>query len=249
MNRHDYLFINPSGRLYAYGQAREQLMDGKYAYIYSKEDAESAEQAQIEWDNHLQELFLERHGDSVIPAILRRQDGESAGYVQVGWSSWRISDEVRFRVAVEVPVSSVERTVTPYEVFDNQEYWPEGLREQLTQVKELAHQCGIKVGLIGAAGMEALTGMPYLRDPSDVDLIIQKEKGGCLQIFYEELCRIPGRRLDMEFQIPGWGGVKLSEWVSDSQTVLVKGAQSVVLEEKEALLPYINNAAIKTPGE
>ena len=133
INRHDFVFVNGSGRLYAFGN--------------SKEDCGEA------WIPHLEELILGRCGQWPIPAIVRRQDHPGKGMLQVGWSSWLRDSGSRFRIASAVPLSSVDTLLSPYQVFERNERWPEAFRGLLGELRDLGETLGISLGLAGAAAM------------------------------------------------------------------------------------------------
>lgn len=219
INRHDFVFVNGSGRLYAFGSCKEACGEA--------------------WIPHLEELILGRCGQWPIPAIVRRQDHPGKGMLQVGWSSWLWDSGSRFRIASAVPLGSVDTILSPYQVFERNERWPEAFRGLLGELRDLGENLGISLGLAGAAAMEALTGLPYLHRDSDLDLLLREKDGGNLQEFYAACTALSGRwgrKLDLELQLPGGRGVKLAEWLSDQRTVLVKGWDYAGIFEREELI-------------
>lgn len=220
-NRHDYAIICRSGRLYAFGQA-----------------AESAPQ----WGTDvLSQLILERSGLLLHPAIITRQNHPEKGMVQVGWSGWIRENGRRLRVAVQVPEESIERCISPYEVFSLENQWPEELYPLLEELKREGERLSVDFGIIGAAGLQILTGRSYLHSASDLDLIVPYD-GESDPAEIAAVCRGLGeqyeRDLDVELQFAGFGGVKLKEWVSDQRTVLVKGNDFLDIRTREECIGF-----------
>ncbi|WP_434310294.1 malonate decarboxylase holo-[acyl-carrier-protein] synthase [Hominifimenecus sp. rT4P-3] len=218
VNRHDFVYADLSGRLYAFG--------------YSKGECPKT------WLPHLEELILERPAGSPVPAIVRRQEKPEEGNLQVGFSSWLFHQGSRFRVPTALPLTTVERVLTPYEILKMEARWPAALTSVLAEVRKQEERYQVAVGLTGAAAMELLTRKPYLHEGSDVDLIVDQKENGDLEGFFSAcvfLSRQFDRPLDLELQLPDIGGVKLAEWLSDQKTVLVKGFQRAEIRLKAEL--------------
>ena len=215
-NRHDYAIISRRGRLYAYQRIEDTVPENL--------------------QEHLENLFLSRCGVISVPAILCRQENPEPGMVKVGWSSWLREDGRRLRFASAVPEACVEHLITPYEVFAMETDWPEELRGALEELRRLGNACGISFGIIGAAGMQILTGRSYLHEASDLDLIVPYHADLDLRVLYARCGDVSerySRPLDIELVFPGFGGVKLAEWVSAQKTVLVKGNTFVDIIQRQ----------------
>lgn len=210
--RHDYVMVNRDGRCRAYRQIL-------------------TENPSLD----LTELLFPPSGDRRIPAIVSRQAEFREGSLQVGWSSWQRKDGTRLRFPARIPLGDIERVVSPYEVFLREEDWPTPFASELSAIRALSETCQVRVGLIGAVGMETLTGKPYTHENSDLDLIVCGEEGGDLKRFADGVERIGRHRVDLELELP-CGGVKLKEWLSPQKTVLIKSLWGISIEEKETLL-------------
>lgn len=210
--RHEYVVISADGRKNALRQAVEK---------------HPAEEREL-----LEELLTAYPKGTAVPGIIKRQENPHPGFLQVGWSSWKRVQGVRFRTFTEIPEETIERKISPYEVFRQEEQWPVDLSGQLLALKKLGEACGIEVGLIGSTGMEILTGLPYRDRESDLDVIIRRKPESDLELFYREMKNRKGSRVDIELQIPGDGGVKLEDWMSSERLILVKSLYKVELSEK-----------------
>lgn len=224
VRRHEYLMIGGKGRLYAYGEAVRQYPDiGK---------------------EHLGELLLDRHDFGTVPAIVRRQENKKEGFLDVGWSSWKRKDGLRIRVPLTVREADVEQMISPYEVFLMKERWPKQVREDLKRLFSAGEECKADIGLIGAVGMEVLTGLPYTGPESDLDIIIGSRTDSDLGDFSRRLGTDFERRVDAELQFPGIGGVKLGDWMGEGQSVLVKSLDGAALYKKKELIQTGNASLV-----
>lgn len=213
-NRHDMVWVSQKGRLQAYGMLIEEY-PGQAAL--------------------LEQMLLERPGQVILPAIITRQEGVARGKCRVGWSSWELNQNGRFRVSAPVSEECIEKAWTPEEVMDMEGRHPPRLQPVLRQLRQAAWAEQIRLGLIGSAAMETVTGLPYLRDSSDIDLVVQAGSQESLSRFAAVLELLEQRfavRMDAEVRLLQ-GGVKLKELLSGQKTVLVKGKESVSLLSRE----------------
>ena len=224
MKRHGYLMIGGKGRLYAYGEAVR-----KYPEIGRE---------------HLGELLLDRHDFGMVPAIVRRQENKKDGFLDVGWSSWKRKDGVRIRVSLSIREADVEQIISPYEVFLRKERWPGQVSEDLMRLCLSGEKYRVDIGLIGAVGMEALTGLPYIDPDSDLDIIIRSRADSDLDGFSRSLGTGFKRRVDAELQFSGIGGVKFGDWMGKGQSVLVKSLDGAMLYEKKKLIRAENASLV-----
>lgn len=219
------IWVSPKGKLSAYGAACSQRPE------YSEE---------------FEELLLGRPGQRVIPAVFTRQEAVLPGFCRVGWSSWRRDQNGRIRAAAVIPEACAEKAYTPWEVMGMEERYPAAIRPLLSKLKDAAGTWEVDLGLIGAAAMETVTGMPYLHEGSDIDLVVTAGTFAAAQRFERELEIIEkqfGILVDAEIQISK-GGVKLKELCSVQDTVLVKGEREIFLLSKKQVC-----ASMETDGK
>lgn len=157
------------------------------------------------------------------PVVVRRAIAEP-GYVAVGVRG-RLREQ---RLAAQMPVSAVQRRVTP-----------EALRgvvspRDLPALRALAALRPMLAqetwGVTGSAGFELASGVEALHEQSDLDLILRTpeplargDAEDLLAILETAECPV-----DLQLQTP-FGAVALREWASGSRRVLLKTASGAHL--------------------
>lgn len=157
------------------------------------------------------------------PVVVRRAIAEP-GYVAVGVRG-RLREQ---RLAAQMPVSAVQRRVTP-----------EALRgvvspRDLPALRALAALWPMLAqetwGVTGSAGFELASGVEALHEQSDLDLILRTpeplargDAEDLLAILETAECPV-----DLQLQTP-FGAVALREWASGSRRVLLKTASGAHL--------------------
>lgn len=212
MNRHDLLFFDRRSIDYVVHHARVVLP------TYNNE--------------HLEELFSLM--GNCIPAIVCRQESRSEEWIEVGLSSFRRSDNSRLRVRTRVPLNQIEEVVTPFSVMEKAaQAAAEG--SVPSKLLRLAEQNRLSIGLYGSYAMQTVTGLPYVSDSSDLDILLQGEYPD-INSFSKALDGITGGiRVDAEVRLSNGYDVKLTEFLSRSQTVLGKGMHDAVLLSRQAV--------------
>ncbi|MBB4303748.1 phosphoribosyl-dephospho-CoA transferase [Rhodobium orientis] len=151
---------------------------------------------------------------------------------QIGFSfPFRIGEE-RVRSAVPVRADQIEHYVTPYEVMDRAGASPRVVHPVLIELRKVAAAAGVRLGLIGSAAMQVVTGLDYLRPDSDLDVLVEAGGPQQLQRFWQEACALStrtGTAIDAEIDMQGRCGVKLSEYMSDAELLLAKTISGVEL--------------------
>ena len=74
------------------------------------------------------------------------------------------------RVALEVPLSSIERSSAPLALRDTVDSAPPGWREPLSHLHRLGVAAGVEFRVFGSLAWQALTGLAYVTEHSDLDL-------------------------------------------------------------------------------
>ena len=199
----------------------------------------------------LGEMFLPERfpgGDEVtvpIPGIARREEfAPRAGFIPVGFASWRSNECGRLRVGTFAAPGEVLAFVSPEEVAAKADYME---KERMNRTPALAALARLRagwdgsplsLGVWGSAAMEIETGRFYTHQWSDLDVRILP--GGnvtkdalrqCLDLLLAAEKK-HGIRIDAELRVAGGYGVSLKELLSNSATALGKGLTDVVLLEK-----------------
>jgi len=94
------------------------------------------------------------------------------------------------------------------------------------------------VRVLGSRMWQALTGVRYVREESDLDLVLDWRGSGDLEEISSTLTEASahsGIRLDAEISVPALGEIHWSEWFSESPSVLVKSCDAVRLLPREQI--------------
>lgn len=189
-------------------------------------------------EEEIRRLALEGYEGVQVPGIVRRQDIDDEG-LGIGLASPFRQDGMRMRMAASVQVSEIEETLDPFQVaglFDEVEHRDLPVFHALGEVLEAARSIGVTCGVFGSAALELVTGLPYCHDDSDIDVIVRYEDLGLTGRFHERLCcleSVSGVRVDAELELCDGSAVKLKEFFSSSESVLVKGFDDVRLLDRD----------------
>ena len=174
--------------------------------------------------------------------------GDSGKYLRLGFSWHERSGNVRMRFSSMVETSQVLRVVKPWDLVQYIDRMKnEDMRRKLALIRKTGMRYGVRWGIFGSCAMEMVTGLPYMDEDSDLDLIAmweqpEKNENERLNIdrsraFYKECKAIAGdMSFDMEILFPGIGSVKASEWFSGSELVLIKNLSGAQLMERAKLM-------------
>lgn len=166
-----------------------------------------------------------------IPGIVRRSAPCDIG-IGLGISFPIRCEGSRLRFATSVTRDEISTVVSPCQVIE----LPFEARlkplQALEQVKQSLPGLAGKLGIYGATALQMLTGLAYLHDGSDLDLVID---GGTPEELFEThrilsaIAESTGVNIDAEVILDGIHGMKLKELVSAQKTVLAKTLHSVEL--------------------
>lgn len=191
-----------------------------------------------------EEIFC---GAEDVPGIVRRGEGTAAG-VALGFVHHRRLDGGRLRLAAYATPEHIDAVVTPYEVMLRNIYsgraWTWTPRTQCLEtamrVYEAAVELGLQTGVLGSAGLELATGLPYTDEASDLDILVRPAPLELLQEFFgRSRCLAAGINMDFEVDFPNGYGVKLAELFMDTATVLGKSLKDVALLSKKDMLNFL----------
>jgi phosphoribosyl-dephospho-CoA transferase len=218
-NRHDLLWLSQAGRDFAFNNILSCI-----PAVYDK---------QID-EKQIRAIIL---GEPQIPAIVRRQEASvEKGLLSIGYSSTTIIDGVRLRIGCKTPINCITRRMSPFDVVNDAIKCEKKLQPDLIILKalvEAGNHSGILVGCFGSAALQLVTGLPYWRENSDLDIYLQsKGTRQELEMFFNELLKIEDQfdiTIDAEIEFPHFYGVKLKELFSAGKYVLGKGLNDVAL--------------------
>jgi phosphoribosyl-dephospho-CoA transferase len=144
----------------------------------------------------------------------------------------------RRRLGFDLEASEVTRRSAPWSLGEVLPCLPPSWLPGLRSLASAFEAIEIKAGVYGSAAWQALTGLAYLREDSDLDLLLEPGSAPRWRLVLELLQAREGvpPRLDGEVLLPGGGAVAWREAASDSPTLLVKSLTDVALVARPAWL-------------
>jgi phosphoribosyl-dephospho-CoA transferase len=114
-------------------------------------------------------------------------------------------------------------------------------------LRDAMRGAGVECRVFGSLAMQALTGEPYLRPGSDIDLLLRPKSVAQLDAGLALLARFARRLpLDGEIEFPSGHAVSWKEWLpgsSGADRVLAKHIDTVALLRRDALLSQFGGQA------
>ncbi|WP_232629679.1 malonate decarboxylase holo-[acyl-carrier-protein] synthase [Methylobacterium sp. Leaf118] len=171
------------------------------------------------------------------PVIVRRRHpGEARERVPVGLPL--PPRDGKRRIGLAVPPEAV-RPRAPVRLAEASGAAPDAWAATIAAVVALGARVGAAPCLFGGLLWQHLTGLPYLSETSDLDLLWPSEsldRPALLSGLAAIEARAP-MRLDGEILLPDGGGVNWREWhgAGPGETVLVKSLDRVALRDADAI--------------
>lgn len=183
---------------------------------------------------------LERWQREDWPAIVRRSDADAGpGQVCLGIAlAPNPADGSKRRIALRALKANVARTIAALSLRDALDAAPPAWRDGLAALD--AQAAGLNLRAYGSLALQAVTGQPYLRPASDIDLLFYPRTLGELRcglaLLEAHAISLP---LDGEVVFPSGAAVAWKEWIAaqrDAARVLVKDSDAVRLADPRTLL-------------
>lgn len=172
------------------------------------------------------------------PAVVRRTDVDTAPH-QLDLGLPLPPDAVtgnKLRIALRVSREHVDRSAKPL-ALAAASHAAGPWRAQLDLLRHDAGACDLR--LFGSLAMQAVTGLPYVRPTSDIDLVLrpasQRQLDSVLALLAHHAEALP---LDGEIVFPGGRAVAWKEWLharTNGAKVLVKQLDRVSLQNTALL--------------
>lgn len=119
------------------------------------------------------EIWASRWDDFAdIPVITRRWD-ETAGWISVGMSLPLRTGNNRWRMASHISPSAVTGIITPEQAAERSLTLDHPCGAVLRTAAAPAREFGIRLGVFGSTALAGITGLPYLHENSDLDLVLE----------------------------------------------------------------------------
>jgi phosphoribosyl-dephospho-CoA transferase len=184
------------------------------------------------------------------PLVVRRTDGACAAPADATPCGLALPPAPdRRKLAVVLRQGEVARHAPPLALACVADALPDRWRACARELVRGASAAEIRLRVFGSAAWQALTGLAYLHEASDLDLLVaprgRDDIGRAIALF-ERAGRAYGRRIDGEIVFPEGGAVAWREWpaATRSARVLVKHRDRATLERCDDLLAQFDRRAV-----
>jgi phosphoribosyl-dephospho-CoA transferase len=146
------------------------------------------------------------------------------------------------RVSIVMDVEAVISVSPPPPLSLASDAAPVAWRSTLDAIVKLAPWYDIEARVFGSLAWQALTGLTYLTDQSDLDLLLSVRRESGLRAFAQSLAAIEARapmRVDGELAFGDGAAVNWREFHAETRDILVKTADDAYLIEREAFFGRI----------
>ena len=167
------------------------------------------------------------------------------GLLRIGFSYPVRDGKRRVRIASAVSETEVLSAQSPWEIAAEVAEQPTPLGTRLRQIRAIAENRGVRLGLFGAAAMEGATGLGYLHRESDLDLLADRAPLPVLKAFMGALADWEvetGSRSDAELRLSNTCYCKLRELLREQSTVLCRGGDEPMLLSRRIMLSMLEAA-------
>lgn len=184
--------------------------------------------------------------DSVIPGIFRREAVLAPDELPLGFVHPQLCDGRRFRIAAVLKADEAVQCQRPYELSAASFMVSTSCMAAAQAACLYAAEQGIRLGVLGSAGLEIATGLPFTNSDSDLDLLVTGLGWQQLQEVYAQLQSIGARfqvGIDLETELVNGYGIKTAELFQQTQTVLGKSLKDVQILKKKTVLELLSQEA------
>jgi phosphoribosyl-dephospho-CoA transferase len=176
------------------------------------------------------------------PLVVRRAEGGSTALPGTATCGLALPPGAeRRRLCVDLDRGEVERQSPPLPLASVVDALPGDWRACARDLVRGASTLEMQLRVFGSAAWQALTGLAYVHDASDLDLLIAPRGSRDIERaigLFERIGSVHGRRIDGEIVFPDGGAVAWREWrvAGRAARVLVKHRDRVTLEPCADLL-------------
>ena len=151
------------------------------------------------------------------------------------------------RLAFHVSGTGVVRFAPPLALAVVARAMPHAWQPPLAALDDATRKMGVCLSVFGSAAWRAITGLDYLRDDSDIDVLFRPTNADeidAVAALFERWEHSAHRRIDGEILFPGDAAVAWREWAYAERgaRVLAKSADRVALIERSALQARLPSA-------
>lgn len=210
LTRHTFVFLTSRGK--------ERLLE-EFSPLYKGDALERVESVFSKAAN--------------IPGIVRRGEKQESQLALGFVPCRRMPDGNRLRIAAYVKAEEISGVCSVYETANKNIPIRNRCMDAVCYARRLAEDLHVCMGVLGSAGLEIMTGLPYTDDDSDLDILVKADSPKKLDNFSEMMqSAYPGLDMDFEVELPNGYGVKLAELLMDTRTLIGKSLDDVALLER-----------------
>lgn len=180
----------------------------------------------------LREWFAAGH-----PAVVARRDGsEPAGALRLGVPL--PAQEHKQRLTLYACATDIARQRAPLSLAEVLPHAPSRVHHPLHALGRQARELGIAPGVYGSFAWQALTGLSYVHERSDLDLlwpVADAAQADAVAAALHAWEHRHGLRADGELRLPDGAAVNWREYAGDARQLLLKSADDCALRPRESL--------------
>lgn len=190
----------------------------------------------------LSDIMLKRGPRDHIPAIVRRGAYMDHGAINIGFPFYERVNGNKVRLASSVRRDEICDIISPYAV-------PFCDFEATTRCLELLRRAASmpsfkvgRIGVVGSAAFEVITGSRYTDDDSDLDIVIRDCSFDEINEIYTGITQLSQEmsvKADMEVQLKNGYGVKAQELFIGSTTLMGKSLYDVKLFGRQEVMDLL----------
>lgn len=159
------------------------------------------------------------------PVVIRRETLENVAWLPVGLRGKTRSERFKALLSAEavtkcISPESLVRTAA-WNVHSDYKNFP--AVAALANMAAAVNTLGLDWGPTGSVGFALASGLPVLREDSDLDLVVRTNSPFCTAQcdLLQSVCASSACRVDLQIDT-GYGGFAFAEWISGRKTVLLK---------------------------
>ena len=148
-----------------------------------------------------------------------------------------------------VPPEEVVGRTTPYQLAARDFAPRMPCLNVLADLKPMAMDSGICLGVWGSAGLEIYTGLPCTDPESDLDLLVAAAKYSDIIMFSRKAVSVADRhgcRLDLELDLMNGYGVKFQEVFQGADPILGKSLENVAMIPRLSIMEVCHETSTQT---
>ena len=170
---------------------------------------------------------------------------DAPGTLPLGLAALRAGRRVRASFCV--PIRVVSRSEQPLSIAEVAPGLPPAMRETALRLARRANEIGLPLRVYGSAFWQHASGLPYLHESSDLDLLAQPRSAGDARRWLDALTEIDAIstiRIDGEIETPSGEAVAWRELAGSGDKLLVKSDAGPALRSRHDIWSAWTEAAL-----